>query len=110
MPRTDRYNAYKALARTTFAVSIIVMYAGVGKSFLPSSNRAEANVVWTYFFSAWLLALALVLLTRALMIKARRYASGMGRRNGWTDAVVVIQAVICGCYLLWGLSARIQGR
>ena len=99
------------LAAISFLVATVIMYVGVGTSFLPSTSRAEANEVWTYFFSAWVLSLAMVFLTRVLMVRARR---GIGLRNPnggrWTDLVVTAQAAICVGYLLWGISARLEGR
>ena len=84
------------------------MYAGVGGSFLPSTP-AEVNEVWMFFFSVWAAALLIVLSTRALMVRARNRAA-QGRAVRWTDVVVAAQAVICVAYLLWGISARLQGR
>jgi heme/copper-type cytochrome/quinol oxidase subunit 2 len=111
-----QFNVYHALAAITFVVATVVIFAGVGTSFLPSSNHAEANEVWAYFFSTWALALVMVFLTRALIVRARRIGRQKchaGRRNDVSSAVdvaVAAQALICVGFLLWGLSARFQGR
>jgi heme/copper-type cytochrome/quinol oxidase subunit 2 len=110
-----QFNVYHALAAIAFVVATGVMFAGVGTSFLPSSNRAEANEVWMYFFSTWALALVIVFLTRALIVRARRIGRRKrraGRRNDVAlaaDVAVAAQALIWIGFLLWGLSARLQG-
>jgi hypothetical protein len=104
-------NVYHTLAAISFFVGAVVMYLGVGTSFLPSSGRAEANQVWMWFFSMWVLAFVIVFLTRLLMVRARRGIRLRNRRAvRWTDVIVTAQAVICLAYLLWGVSARLQGR
>jgi hypothetical protein len=88
-----------------------VMYFGVGTSFLPSSTRAEANEVWTYFFSAWAFGLLMLGITRLLIGKTPTdFNSPRPQRVQWTDLVIGAQALVCVGYLLWGLASRLEGR
>lgn len=108
-----QFNIYHALTAVAFVLGTVVMFAGVGASFLPSSNRAEASKDWTFFFSTWAIALAVVFLTKVLMVRARRIVRQQrraARRNDLVfaaDLAVTAQALICVGFLLWGLSARL---
>lgn len=111
-PKSQRtFSIYRVVAVIGYIIATAIMYFGVGTSFLPSSTRAEANEVWKYFFSAWLLGLVTLILTWVLIVKSRINTGVRDpRRARWTDFVVGAQALISVCYLLWGISARLQGR
>jgi heme/copper-type cytochrome/quinol oxidase subunit 2 len=102
--------AYRIGAAMVFFFATLSAYIGFGSSFLPAANKAEVEEISRYFFSAWSAALILLAATYLLMVKSRRLSERRFSTLRWTDLVILAEGAFAVAYLLWGISARIQGR
>jgi hypothetical protein len=98
--RDRRSSVHTVVASCAYVVATILMYAGVGTSFLPSATKEEGSEVWRIFFFIWTLALVALSITRFFMPRAR---SGPKCRSPcWMEVGIGVQALICALFLLLG--------